>query len=362
MRGRWLFLLGLGAGACAPEPTTTEASAPIAPPLAAHERMPQPARARLFPAVEQNRACESCHRDLAAEWRGSLHQRADIEPAYQRSFAIEPLPFCRGCHAPEADPLEPEPEALAELGVGCVTCHVTSDAGVLAAPHSATRSRPAPHGVVRSARFAKADACAHCHQFQFPGAHGDAASTYMQTTLFEHEASPAKDRSCADCHMPINAQGKRSHTFLTSRDPEFLRRAITLKAERATPNVVRVVLTQVDPGHAFPTGDLFRRLEVSAEISGPDQMSLGSATRYLTRHWGFRPTKFGRELLSDDRVMFEPREVLLTLPPLAAEHSVVWRVAYQRVAHPKGLDESAAELEAEVVLGSGVLEPAGGRP
>src|SRR6185436_5578534 len=101
--------------------------------------MPGPftlARAALLhgEAPARNAACEGCHADVAAEHRGSLHQRSQEDPAYQRAFSREPRPFCQRCHAPEADPLSPVPPELAALGTGCVTCHLTGDAGVLAAP------------------------------------------------------------------------------------------------------------------------------------------------------------------------------------------------------------------------------------
>lgn len=65
---------------------------------------PGPGHARLEAAVVANRACETCHADVAAEWSGSLHHRAGIEPAYLRSFAVEPLPFCRSCHVLKGQP------------------------------------------------------------------------------------------------------------------------------------------------------------------------------------------------------------------------------------------------------------------
>lgn len=353
-------MLAAFAPACevaAPLMAPGETAAPDAP--AAPERlMPTPARGRMFEAVKENQGCVTCHRDVAASWQGSLHQRADLEPAYQRSFALEPLPFCRSCHAPEGNPMHEEPAEIAELGVACVTCHVTSDAGVLAAPSAKASDSRAPHGIVRSPEFATASACASCHQFRFPGARGDAPSSFMQTTMSEHAQSPAADRSCADCHMPRDQHGKRSHAFAASRDPAFMKKSVRIEAARLDERRVRLRLEPVDPGHAFPTGDLFRRLEVSAEISGPDNMSLGVATQYLTRHWGFKPKANGRELKRDDRLFDRAIEVSLELAPAAEGRDIVWRVAYQRVAHPKGVDEADAEVEGEIVLDSGTLPPA----
>ncbi|MBK6514187.1 MAG: hypothetical protein IPG04_08715 [Polyangiaceae bacterium] len=317
--------------------------------------MPGPARGRMEAAVRANDGCVACHADVAAEWRGSLHQRANIEPAYQRSFAIEPLPFCRSCHAPEAVSTEEEPEAVSHLGVGCVTCHVTEAEGVLAAPLRSPAAERSPHALTRSATFGSAEACAGCHEFRFPFTRALGKATLMQSTHSEHAESPASGRSCADCHMPARPGGGRSHRFAASRNPDFLRGAALITATRKGVGLVEVTLTPKDPGHAFPTGDLFRRIEVHAEVEGPDRMSLASSVRYLARHWGFKPGHVERLLVSDDRVANEPRTVELELGEQAAGREIVWRVAYQRVAHPKGIDEADAEIEGEVVLAAGRL-------
>lgn len=308
----------------------------------------------MFEAVAANDACVGCHEDVAKDWTGSLHQRADLEPAYLRSFALEPLAFCRSCHAPEAIATEEEPKAVAAIGVGCVTCHVTEGSTVLASQSGSTNV-PAPHAIERSASFSSAQACAGCHEFRFPMARGHGRDALMQSTIAEHAESPASDRSCADCHMPKNEAGKRSHAFAASRDPDVLRRSVTIEARRGEGGAVIVTLTPVDPGHAFPTGDLFRRLEVWAEAAGPDDMSLAHASRYLARHWSHRRGQLSRVLLRDDRVMFQPVDIELDLGEAGRDHDIVWRVAYQRVAHPNGIDESDAEIEGEVVLGSGRL-------
>jgi hypothetical protein len=36
---------------------------------------------------------------------------------------------------------------------------------------------------------------------------------------------------------------------------------------------------------------------------------------------------------------------------------IVWRVAYQRVAHPNGIDARDAEIDGEVTLAGGRLQP-----
>jgi hypothetical protein len=344
-----LVLLAACAGARVEPPAQPEPTA-----SAEAVEMPRPARARRGAAVEENGACEGCHREIAEEWRASLHHRADVEPSYRRAFAIEPMAFCRGCHAPEAIPDQQESEAEVALGVGCVTCHVTAKGQILAAPGPA---RPAPHAVVREARFASAAACASCHEFAFPTARGRAPAELMQATVTEHRGSPASARACAACHMPRAASGRKSHAFLASRDPETLRRAVEVQAERTSPTAVRLTLAARDPGHAVPTGDLFRRLEISAEAAGPDEMSLGAAVKYLARHWDLRPRQAGRVLVRDDRLGQRAVAVELEVGPEAKGRDIVWRVAYQRVAHPNGIDARDAAVDGEITLAGGRLRP-----
>jgi hypothetical protein len=347
-------VLVLGCGG-SPAPVKAGA-ATIARQATTELRMPTPGRGRLGEAVRQNAGCEACHADVAREWRGSLHQRADIEPAYRRAFAIEPLPFCRSCHAPEAIPHEEEPLEVAELGVGCVSCHLTGDDDrVLAAPRAGHLPEKAPHAVVRDARFATASACASCHEFPFPGLPGRDAAELMQSTVREHAASRSRDVPCAGCHMPELGGSRRSHAFVASRSEEVVRSAVDIDVERLHDRV-RVVLRPKVSGHAFPTGDLFRRVEVSIESLGPDRLVLSREQRYLARHFELAPGTVGRRLSHDDRVHDEPR-IVEVLTPTASGHEIAYRVAYQRVAHPLDASFEEAVVEGEIVLAEGLLAP-----
>src|SRR5437867_1735558 len=91
------------------------------------EPLPGPARseaARSNDPEADNKACEHCHADIAREWRGSLHAGAWTDSVFQQAYAIEPVAFCRGCHAPEADPSAEPPRGAQHVGIGCTTCHV----------------------------------------------------------------------------------------------------------------------------------------------------------------------------------------------------------------------------------------------
>ena len=290
--------------------------------------MPHPApNLRARPA--DNAACEGCHAAIAAEWRQSLHRAAFTDADFQRAIAIDPDPFCRGCHAPESDP---------NLGVACVTCHVTSG-DVLAAPGGPK----SPHPVTRSAAFATETACARCHEFDFPDAHLRQKPLPMQRTVSEHASVRSQGETCTTCHM-AKRDGHLDHRFAASRDESFVKRAVTIRAKRTSSSTVEVVLTPALVGHAFPTGDLFRRVRVS----------VAGESRYLARHFASRqeiPGVFVRSEVSDDRVFGGDRVVVMKAP---AEKTRV-RVVYERAEGPSETTSSSASVAGAITLFDGEL-------
>ena len=365
-RGTWLIWAGIAAAACAPEPTQSQALRPPALTPSERVQMPGPApRGRpTATASELNATCTGCHSEIAAEWRASLHSQSQTDPAYQRAFAVEPLPFCQGCHAPETRIDRPVPAAAAELGVGCVTCHVVGD-HLLASDATANLGSSAPpHALTRTAAFASTGACASCHQFTFPDRAPRSEPALMQATLHEHAESGARDVPCASCHMPRVGSGSgrhRSHAFPGGHDPEFVKAGLRVRAERRARNRVVLVLQTAGVGHAFPTGDLFRRLEVSAEAIGSDDQVVAGARRFLSRHWTEKQrfAQVVREVSGDDRPTQTPREVQLELPldAAAAALPIAWRVAYQRVEHPRSEADEDSVLDGEIEIASGTLPP-----
>jgi hypothetical protein len=337
----------------------------VATTTSAGSELPGPApRGRDAGAASRlNQTCEDCHADIAREWRASLHANAHTDAVYQRAFAIEPLAFCQGCHAPEANPEQPVPEAAALLGVACVTCHVLDDEIVASARSARLSDVPSPHPVVRDGRLGTTTACAGCHEFAFPDLAARARPELMQSTVSEHGRSPERDSACADCHMPVVTDGvraHRSHRFPGGRDAELVRGAVSVDASRTGAGTVRISLTPRAVGHAFPTGDLFRRVEIAAEIVGADWLVMGSERRYLARHWEREPrSPFGvvlRTATFDDRPLGEPRVVDFDLGERAVGLPIGFRVAYQRVEHPRSDDETDSVVEGEVVLSDGSLE------
>ena len=354
------------AAGCAPAERPRAARAPVSERTA---ELPGPApRGRTADEAHAlNATCEACHTEIASEWRASLHANAHTDPVYQRAFAIESLAFCQGCHAPEADPEEAVPAAAAALGVACVTCHVLGGDVVAGSRDrsSALALSPggrSPHPVVRDGRLGATTACVGCHEFEFPDRGARSRPELMQATVSEHARSLERDAACSDCHMPRVEHGGRryrSHAFAGGRDPELVRSAVRVSAARIDESTLRVSLVPQGIGHAFPTGDLFRRIEVSAESVGVEWQVVASAKRYLARHWERDPkSPFGvvlRTAVLDDRPLGERIDVELELGEGAIGRPVEWRVAYQRVEHPRSADESDSVVEGEVELAVGTF-------
>jgi hypothetical protein len=198
---------------------------------------------------------------------------------FQRAYAIEPLAFCRYCHAP-LGPRGVEPTGVAaEEGISCSVCHVRD--GVVLSSGEGRGDAPgtvAPHPVQADARFRESAYCAGCHQFNFPAERSRSGALYdpgepLQDTFEEWRRSTHAQRGtqCQDCHMPWRtaADGTRyrAHTFNGTRDPSLLAQAarVHVRAERRSDGavLVRAAVIATGVGHAFPTGDLFRRLELS---------------------------------------------------------------------------------------------------
>jgi hypothetical protein len=322
--------------------------------------MPGPAReAPMSDRVarnHRNQECVTCHPDVATEWEGSLHRGSFVDENVAVAMAREPRAFCRSCHAPEADPESAPPAELAALGVACVTCHVPMGAelpagAVLAAPTERAVAE-SPHPVVRSEAFASDAACGGCHEFAAPGSPG----LLMQSTLTEHRASAFASEPCQSCHMPRDANGRRAHGFSASRDPAMLRSALHATAERTGDDVI-VELAPAAVGHAFPTGDLFRRLSVELGYEdGDDGDWVELDARVLTRHIEDRRGP-GRVQVADDRPGASPGPVRVLLHASGAtDRSLVWRVVYERVDMDHPQDEDPRYFDRVLVV-EGRLPP-----
>lgn len=164
------------------------------------------------PSNSRPEDCTGCHSAASSEWSGSSHAHAFDNPVFQVSWSETQAPWCLSCHLPDN-------------GVTCATCH---------GPESKT--------------------CADCHEFDLPKELGGAASgTLGQSTVSEWMTSGAakQELGCSDCHAPHRG-----------KDRQRVRAAIGAKV-MSSDETVYATVTTADIGHAFPTGDPFRRLQLT---------------------------------------------------------------------------------------------------
>jgi hypothetical protein len=257
-------------------------------------------------------ACGACHEAEHRAWSRSAHARAHTDPLYVRELALRPSRACERCHAPLADATAATIEgAWADEGVGCAACHVRE--GVVVHAHVSGR---APHETRLDARVGQLEGCRACHQFPFPapehrGQLTHAPGEWLQDTVGEWVTSEEATAglACIDCHLP-EREGLHDHALPGHRDRSLLANALDVRVrlERGARAGALIVTLRSRAGHAVPTGDLYRSLEIRAWRDG------GPARRELL---GRVYARRGTELveIEDDRVRpGETRRVTLRLP------------------------------------------------
>lgn len=306
--------------------------------------------------TQANDDCGGCHPFIERQWSDSMHRRAYVDPMFRRALGDSEDPACRSCHAPSNDPWTEPSQAMAHMGIGCVSCHAyEADGSVL----SAREAPGAAHPVRVDARFASNESCLGCHDFNLPEGHAERVVGGVQTTGSEHAISRHADRSCIDCHMP-RIEGPmgtyRSHSFEASRSEEMLREALEVAATRDEDGRIFLRLSPGFVGHAFPTGEAHRRLLVIAETLDGDEWI--RKHRVLSRRLERGPQ--GLVVVEDDRpgapglddgsvtVRFDLGARALTLP-------IRWKVFYQRTegSHRVAADGVVQSIE----VAGGLFEP-----
>jgi hypothetical protein len=200
------------------------------------------------------RGCATCHAAIAGEWAASRHALAWTNGIFQAEYTARPLAWCINCHAPLTTQ---QAGRFQDRGVDCATCHVRGGALVT------THKRPgSPHATVEDPSFGSPAFCADCHQFTFPVLTGGAVTRMtahpMQTTVASFSARPdATPRDgCLTCHgSPTN------HAFLGGHDPGMREAALDVTWCRRA-DTVEVRVRNAAAGHAVPTGDIHRHMNL----------------------------------------------------------------------------------------------------
>jgi hypothetical protein len=119
---------------------------------------------------------------------------------------------------------------------------------------------------------------------------------------------------------------------------------------------VRLSLAPGAIGHAFPTGDLYRRAEVrAAPIDTAGHVLAAGSSEVLGRTFG--PKRIGREVVvraprSDSRLT-EPRTLALPVP--AGTRRARWQIVWQRLPPELAAHLGMVMSEHEVVVLEGVV-------
>jgi hypothetical protein len=182
----------------------------------------------------------------------------------------------------------------------------------------------------------------------------------MQDTLGEHRHSAASATACQTCHMPpVPSRGggtHRSHAFRVQGDRAMLARAVEVKSAALARGEVRIELAPGAIGHAFPTGDLFRRAEVRAVPIDPAGHVLAEgSTAVLGRT--FAPHRVGGgsvvQVQTADTRLAEPRAFVLAVPP--ATRRARWQIVWQRLPPSLAARLGLVMTEQEAVVLEGVV-------
>ena len=345
--------------------TVLAATAALAPACGARVTAPPRAASASASASasvgQASAACASCHAEIASEWRASFHRTAFTDATFQVSLALEEPKehaFCTRCHAPATTAsLTAAPTAAAtarggvEVGVDCVACHAGAHAGAEAragAEAGASAEARASAGASAEARAgagAGAGVCARCHEFTFD----DGRPDLVQETVSEHAASIYTGVACAECHMPAR-DGHKDHRFVSGHAPSQIARAVRVDVERAPErgaDALRVAI-RVDAGHAFPTGDMFRRARLMVFAEGARGEIVADAERTFGRTWGGVTSgehAGARLQQSDTRIRGSWAEVIDLGAPSAPIVRVRWTLLYERVVAMRGPHVSIASSD-----------------
>ena len=243
--------------------------------------------------------CADCHAPEVEAWKGSRHAQSRTNDAFEVALRTAATPgWCLNCH---------EPVAGQDEGVSCAACHVRDE---LLAASEPSEEAIAAHPIRYSPELDSPRFCSGCHEFRAADLHGNPdRGGPLQTTLSEYVDSGV-DATCVECHLEGHAFPGR----------ELLADVVSVRVEEG-----RFVVSLVgEVGHAVPTGDPFRRLELLA-CEDPDCEDV------LARHSWSRVHRFDGTTwwpTADNRL--RPDDPVRTWTP--PEGTRYWRLQYILVA------------------------------
>jgi hypothetical protein len=335
-RRRGLALLALLAVACEGQAARVDAEA--------SPRVPAP----LDPEPD---ACARCHAEIVAEWRGSMHAQAWDDPIFRAEYDSAPAQSCVDCHNPPT-------RAAGSDGIDCATCHVRE--GLIVATRVSAAGQ-AEHAMVVDPRLGEVEHCGDCHQFRFTDDGIHDSTEALQNTVEEWRVSEAARRGqgCVACHMRRTPAGHRTHGFPGMADAQLLASAlaVSVEARRSGDHVdVEVRLRGKHIGHAFPTGDVFRRAVLTLRSSG------GASERIVLQRWLARTADGDGEdshvrTVDDTRVPAPGQGEWVSTSRLSDPdaRAIEWRLELQRLPPARARARGLAREDVVVLVREGAV-------
>ncbi len=212
------------------------------------------------PQWTSSKQCQACHPALYAEWEGSHHQIAYLNPEVRKLSDDFKNKECQACHLPRPVaqtgfgkrvlPRFTQPDE----GVSCLSCHLDAEGRVM----GKTARPDVGCQPVANPEYATVKMCSSCHN--------------QHQTTDQWHASPqaAEGTTCNSCHMPETTRVRdggisfmgRGHTFPGAHDLETLRSAGKFVAELADNGRLALQLTNDGAGHNFPTEERHRAVDM----------------------------------------------------------------------------------------------------
>jgi nitrate/TMAO reductase-like tetraheme cytochrome c subunit len=275
--------------------------------------------------VADSAGCRSCHAQTYDNWAASRHRVSFTNEIYQESHSREPSAWCTNCHAPfikpGGDPHRATDRVFAADGISCITCHVRDGRVITSRAPAVKGARPA-HDYLVAPEFGDERLCQNCHQFNFltiassdPRARPVYSNLPMQNTVQEWRESGFYGKvTCAGCH--VMAGTPDSHRFPGGHAIEDLAANLFVSAEYVDASALRLTVSMLGVGHAFPTGDLFRTLRVQiAAADGTPLHELALKKTYAYPDAAARrnePESPARRLVADTTLPPPPRGFYFT--------------------------------------------------
>ncbi len=236
------------------------------------------------PRFTSSRQCESCHRELYAEWKRSHHAIAYTNPEVRKLSNDFRTKECQDCHLPRpvfetgiAEPPLPR-QARPDEGVDCLTCHLAPNGRILGAK-SNPKAGCAP---LAEPGISSVSLCETCH------------NQHQTTDQFRASKFAKEPGGCNACHMPVEerkGRGGRRHVFEGAHDPATLKKAARFEA-RIEGDELLLEVRNDGAGHNFPTEERHRAVDVLYRVLEPGVES-GPWTPPFRRVYRFRQPYLG---------------------------------------------------------------------